>query len=371
MLRPAMRRTARAVSFVAALAAGGWATGCGSRTGLDLLLYGSSDNGGPSDSGAGTSEPVVDGGAPTAANCGAQTGLIPLAPGGPVGQTVVDIVVDANNVYWTTNDGMITSNADGYVLKVPACGGTPTVLASGWGGSFGLAADSANVYWAAYAGLLKVPVGGGTPVTLSAGPLSASAAIALSGANVYWAGGGICGPTGCLLEMPKSGGAATVLATVEPLSIATDPTSLYWVTGDSVMRLPLLGGSPTVLASGQTIWSGMALDSSSVYWVSTTFPNPDPSDPSTVSVLKMPLGGGQPVTLASIQGEPISCVAVDSESVYWSGRGLMKVPIGGGSVTTLVPSSPSEGALVECPIAVDATSVYAARGGQVMKLTPK
>ena len=71
------------LGVVAVLAcAGEWARGCGSRTALDL----SSDAVGD----GGATQPVGDGGAtqpvgvsvpPTAADCGAQTGLIVLASG--------------------------------------------------------------------------------------------------------------------------------------------------------------------------------------------------------------------------------------------------------------------------------------------------
>jgi hypothetical protein len=60
---------------------------------------------------------------------------------------------------------------------------------------------------------------------------------------------------------------------------------------------------------------------------------------------------------------------VDGTYVYWTdlnGYAVMKVPIAGGSATTLAaaPGGPYG-------IVVDGTSVYWAEGGAVKKLTPK
>ena len=93
--------------------------------------------------------------------------------------------------------------------------------------------------------------------------------------------------------------------------------------------------------------------------------------------MRVPIGGGTPTTLASSQGQPTS-IAVDDENVYW-GCGktglVMKMPIVGGPPVTL-----ASGQLGPTAIAVDATSVYwtnqgtyaqAFADGSVMKVTPK
>jgi len=64
-------------------------------------------------------------------------------------------------------------------------------------------------------------------------------------------------------------------------------------------------------------------------------------------------------------------IAVDGANVYWvdqsPGGALMKVPISGGSPTTLYTGGVPSG------VAVDDTSVYwtDSTNGTVMKLTPK
>ena len=54
------------------------------------------------------------------------------------------------------------------------------------------------------------------------------------------------------------------------------------------------------------------MDSTSVYWA------------AGVSVMKVPLGGGTPTTVASgLQNA--SLIAIDSKSVYWTDQGLNAV----------------------------------------------
>jgi hypothetical protein len=53
--------------------------------------------------------------------------------------------------------------------------------------------------------------------------------------------------------------------------------------------------------------------------------------------MNVPITGGTPTTLLSAIQGPFG-VAVDATSVYWiSDQALMSVPIAGGAVTTLVP----------------------------------
>jgi hypothetical protein len=82
------------------------------------------------------------------------------------------------------------------------------------------------------------------------------------------------------------------------------------------------------------------------------------------------------VTLASTPGTALA-IAVDGANIYWiaseptdgATSSVLKVPVGGGSVTTLASMQPT----VDAPlsVAVDETSVYWATSNGVMKLTPK
>src|SRR5205814_7527236 len=87
--------------------------------------------------------------------------------------------------------------------------------------------------------------------------------------------------TGAVVKMPLAGGTPTTLASRQghPLAIAVDPTNVYWVNGGtrepgtfnrhadgSTMKVPLAGGVPVTLASGQRGHDAVAIDATSVYW---------------------------------------------------------------------------------------------------------
>jgi len=85
--------------------------------------------------------------------------------------------------------------------------------------------------------------------------------------------------------------------------------------------------------------------------------------------MKVPLDGGSPTTIVSNQVTP-GTIAVDSTTVYWTtNRAVMKAPLHGGTVITLAADQDAPDA-----IAVDSASVYWVtkdNPGTVMKATPK
>ena len=313
------------------------------------------------------------------------------------GQNPRSIATDGTNVYWAN------AGTNGTLMKcaVGGCGGAPTMLAT-TAQSLGsaIALDGTSVYWAndgppnggAYgmSAVMSVPLGGGTLVTIASGR-DQPYGIAVNGANVYWTDSvdgtvmkcpvGGCGGGSLAVECVNAVGHTSCtfyLGDYSPWAIAVDATSVYWTSpiGDNVsstvVKCALGGcsgpgplGTPVVLASGQTDYDSVAVDSTTVYWGAQA-----PSG----GVMSVPLGGGTPNTLApGYTGQ--NSIAADGTTVYWAGGGngmngtVMKVPIGGlpdgGAPTTLATGQAALG------IAVDATSVYWANGGTIVKLTPK
>ena len=321
--------------------------------------------------------------APSSARCTVGRCLVTLATGqlNPEG-----IAVDSVAVYWT-NAGTPSNSAvpDGTVMKVAQGGGTPLILASGPSPGE-IAVDGTSVYWANFGtytahspsgdgAVMKAPLGGGSATALvSAGN---PWAIALDATSVYYADfRSVC-------RVPLGGGASVTLVTAEsypadipaPTQLAVDAASVYWTDtfNGLVLKVPIAGGTPTLLAFGQEYPWGIAVDHTSVYW---TNGGTSDIDPANGSVMKVSLDGGIPVVLASGQADP-SRIAVDGEAVYWSNSGtigreangaVMRLPLSGGTPTTLFL-----GQRGPYGIAVDATSVYwtSATAGTVMKLTPK
>lgn len=135
----------------------------------------------------------------------------------------------------------------------------------------------------------------------------------------------------------------------EVLDLAADQTSVYWTSRKAagqgtVMRLPLAGGTPVALASGQQRPEGLEVRGGFAYWTDGT------------SLKKAPVAGGAEITLASGQQYMGGVVAVDSAFAYWVvdqvEHAVRKVPIGGGAIVELVSGG------YPLYLAVDGTSVY-------------
>jgi hypothetical protein len=153
-----------------------------------------------------------------------------------------------------------------------------------------------------------------------------------------------CSAGQCLVTLATQGGGA----------LAVDSTNAYWLSrptgseGTFVMKVPIAGGTPVTLASvSGSSSTSIAVEGTNVYW--TTILG---------ALMTVPVDGGAATTLAGVPGSGPQGIAVDATSVYWTGTDtdtIMKILLGGGSVTTLVVAPAAN---EPWPITGDGTNVY-------------
>ena len=99
------------------------------------------------------------------------------------------------------------------------------------------------------------------------------------------------------------------------------------------MMVPLAGGDPVALASGQITPLEIAIDSDSIYW--TTF---GPSM-SGGFLMTMPLAGGTPTRSQRSRKTTLQPMVVDATGVYWAPNpgGIVRVSKSGDAPTVVGP----------------------------------
>ncbi|MCK6586919.1 MAG: hypothetical protein L6Q76_04970, partial [Polyangiaceae bacterium] len=119
--------------------------------------------------------------------------------------------------------------------------------------------------------------------------------------------------------------------------IALDAKFIYWTTDKEVMRAPTAGGAPEVLVGGGSGYSGIAVDAQSLYFTqAVTGPGQ-----ATGIVWKLPLSGGAPMQLASGQAFPVR-IEVKGNYLIWTntaagggGGSVMRSDLNGSNLTEI------------------------------------
>ena len=250
------------------------------------------------------------------------------------------IAVRGSSVYWTNYDPATdTGPTSGRVLSVPIAGGaTPNAIGVGQAYPWGVATDNTSVYWTCNSSgkVRSAPLAGGaTPVVIAQmcdfpgesapGTCENPAGIAVDGTSVYFAD-----QLDGVWKVPLAGGTPALLQNAAyPAYVTVDSSHVYYTESSStqfgfansdVIQTNLDGSNPITLASNLVRAWGIAHDANYVYW--TEYQSPG-------YVKKVPIGGGTVTVIASGQTFPYN-IAVDNNRVYWTnytaGGQVMSVP---------------------------------------------
>jgi hypothetical protein len=153
-----------------------------------------------------------------------------------------------------------------------------------------------------------------------------------------------------------------VLATNQnsPKIIVTDQNNVYWAAYFSytIDKVSKAGGTPTTISSGEVYPSGMAIDSTTLFWADRGFGAGDGY------VRRTPLAGGSVTTVVGGLSTRPTAVVVDANRVYFATVGDGSAA--GGSIEAVALGAVDAGAGVPLAtkqnnpafMAIDATSIY-------------
>jgi hypothetical protein len=232
-----------------------------------------------------------------------------VAKGGGAVTTLADgefvpgsLVVDATRVYWTSNDPDHSSS--GAIRAVDKAGGTPISLASGLSSARALTADDAALYFATEKAIVALSKSGGVSWPLAAA--TCVNATASDSTTIYWTENCVFFPPQGIFAVSKLGGVPVVVSTDAPGTLGADGAFVYWVADGVVEAQPRFGGLPLPLYSTGDYGVFGAFDATALYLeVGET-------------IARVPKIGGSATTIWKGDFAP-NAIAADATRVYFDG----------------------------------------------------
>ena len=243
------------------------------------------------------------------------------------------------------------TDENGAVIVVDLADGTVRTLASGRSGGDRLAIGPGDAYWMEIGGLVRAPLDGSGPPEAVLSIVASAFDTMFDGSTLYFAYYRDSTHTVVASLADGAGTAVDLTGDVSPLFFAGDTRQLYWTdcAGGGVFGVPKGGGSPQLLADAICPY-GIATDGVDLYYADVYG---DVGGGSHLEgLLRVPVNGGTS-TVVSEDAQPSTNLAMDEQSVYFGGGdgSLNRVPKSGGAAERLA-AGPVQN------VALDGTCVY-------------
>jgi len=252
------------------------------------------------------------------------------------------------------SNGCETSGACTTPCSATAPSGVPEVVAANRNHPFRIVSDGTSFYWTEYFGgsVNTCAVDGGcqgNPTLLAQGSMAYD--VAVEGTNLFWTDVGANRVSRCTTSCANDSTLEFNAGLGGPTSIVANATHFFWNDSNrAIYSCPVTGCGPTpnTFVSGNYGLAYMAIDATSVYFMSS-------------QLLRCPLSGcvnNTPEVLSTDGVSGYGGIATDGVKVYYStytSGEVRSCDVGGCGTGTVVASTPG-GAPVA--LAVDACNVY-------------
>jgi hypothetical protein len=250
-----------------------------------------------------------------------------------------NLVSDGTMLFWATNNVVGSLALDGDAA--------PAMLATDLTRGFGLAVDATSIFFtdegpsSMYAGAVRKMARDGTGVTTLLDRLLGPSYLAIDATHVFWTS------SNCVCEMSHDGSNFNLdVFEIAAGPLAVDATTIYYVdeTAETIARVPIGGGTPTMLAPYPA--DSLAVSGHQLFWATRDMPG-------RIEVLDLS-STEPPVTIATAgANDTMRQLAIVDDEIYWYGfDSVERAKLDGSSHEVLSQREDAQG------LAVDGSDVY-------------